>query len=152
MKEHSSRPISKKSHRFVWDPTQTKLDLGLIGESWANFMRQTHALADRIVNEQQAEKFFTDVFARASKAAITKAGSDELKRGIAQRVSKLMEFYSHGSGAEMSHGTAWGLLNAVTEMYTHGSGRREASHQFWDAYYGAGDNVKTTAFELLTTT
>ena len=49
----------------------------------------------------------------------------------------------------MSHGTAWGILNAVTEMETHGTGRGDKSHQFNKSELGTGASVKMQAMQDL---
>ena len=55
----------------------------------------------------------------------------------------------NGLGAESGRGTAWNVLNAVTEKYTHGTPRRNASQQFVNSIYGGDANVKDKALDRL---
>ena len=131
--------LVKVSHRSQWDPTQVKMDLGLIDQSWITFMENCKKMASIKIDDQTAAKFMSDL--------IIGDIQDEIKNAQKRKIDNLMSLYEHGAGADMSHGTLWGAVNAITEMFTHGSGRRDASHQFWDAFYANGSNIKEQAFE-----
>lgn len=138
-----SKNMVKKTHKTVWDASQVKIDLGLIDSAWNRFMENLRALSKVEMTDKQVREFYQAEFFNPKLAA------NDQKWGAVKCVDDLMRLYANGAGAEMTRGTAWGALNAITERYTHGSGKRDASHQFWDAYYGKCDNVKNKALNDL---
>ena len=60
-----------------------------------------------------------------------------------------MERLRNGLGADMGRGTAWNVLNAVTEKYTHGTARRDSNRQFVNSLYGADASMKNKAMDML---
>jgi phage/plasmid-like protein (TIGR03299 family) len=142
LSEDSKRMV-KRTHKVAWDPAAVKIDLGLLDRSWNQFMENLRKLANFEMSDKEVRKFYQDMFFDPKKTA------EEQTWGATRRVNELMRLYNNGAGANLSHGTAWGALNAITEMFTHGSGKRDASRQFWDAYYGNGDEIKNEAMSKL---
>lgn len=138
-----SKNMVKKTHKTVWDASAVKIDLGLIDASWNKFMENLRTLSTIEMSDKEVREFYQGEFFNP------KLTAEEQGWGAIKRVKELMELYANGAGASMSHGTAWGALNGVTEMFTHGSGKRDASHQFWDAYYGACDTTKNKVMSKL---
>ncbi len=132
----------RKTHRSAFDPQEFKVDMGLIDAGWENFIQNTRKLADEKVAEEEAKSFFMRL--------INPKSEDTTKIGIVRQFDALMHFYKNGAGAEFSHGTKWGLLNAVTEMQTHGTGRGDRSSQFNSSEFGKGADIKAQAFAALT--
>lgn len=138
-----SKNMVKKTHKTTWDASAVKIDLGLIDSSWNRFMENLRTLSKFEMSDKEVREFYQNEFFNS------KLTAEEQKWGATKRVNELMKLYTSGSGASMSYGTAWGALNAVTEMFTHGSGKRDASHQFWDAYYGTCDKTKSKVISKL---
>ncbi|ASD50498.1 hypothetical protein FDI24_gp217 [Acidovorax phage ACP17] len=124
----------KMTHHREWDPTQVKIDMGLLGESWAGYLGKLRALSEIKMSEQDTRKFYEKMFYNPSKAEPTTAEQ--------RTVDMLMEKAFAGIGSEMSAGTAWGALNGATELYTHWKGNRDLSRQFWDAFAGEQSDKK----------
>lgn len=142
MKE-SGRVMVRKTHRGVWDPTQVKLDLGLLDSSWDAFMLDLRRLSDRKMNDDEVGLFFKKTFYDPKK--------DEADQplGAKKRVNTLLDLYTSGAGAEFAYGTAFGALNAVTNLFTHGTSRqRVPERKFWGAYFD-NDGIKNGAMESL---
>jgi hypothetical protein len=55
----------------------------------------------------------------------------------------------NGLGADSGRGTAWNVLNAVTEKYTHGTARRDTDRQFVNSLYGNDAAMKDKATDML---
>jgi phage/plasmid-like protein (TIGR03299 family) len=134
--EDNSKRFIKKSHRSVWDPESVKVDLDLMDRSWANFSRKMKTLAETSISDQTAREYFQDKF------FVKGILAEDQSSASTKKVNELMELFRNGTGSEYSHGTAWGIVNAVTELGTHGSGRRDQSHQFWSSYFGSGESMK----------
>ena len=134
----AAKGVVKVSHRAEWDPDQVKVDMGLIDESWSNFIVNTRKLASTKVTSKQAYDFFRE-------SLIEDLGK-EPNKAQERKVDDLMAYYNHGAGHELGAGTLWNVVNAFTEAFTHGTGRRNASHQFWDNYYGYQNKLKDAAF------
>ena len=60
-------------------------------------------------------------------------------------MKKILDLYNgHGRGADLasSKGTAFGLLNAVTEFVDHERRARSTDYRLDSAWFGAGANLK----------
>ena len=136
----NSKHLIKKTHRSDWDPESIKIDLGLIDSSWSTYMHNLRMMANTNIDDQSVRNYFQKKYYNPNVSV------DEQGWGAIKKVSKLIELYNAGSGAEYSKGTLYGILNATTELYTHGSGKRNESHQFWDSQFGGGDNIKTETY------
>jgi phage/plasmid-like protein (TIGR03299 family) len=136
--------LVKCSHKSQWDAKAVKIDLGLLDQSWDTFITNMRTLASTPMSDQQVHSFFTEQF-YDKKVAVDKQGW-----GATKKVKTLTDLYYSGAGSDLSVGTAWGVLNAVTDLYTHGSGKRDASHQFMNAFYSS-DLIKNKVMEDLLT-
>lgn len=134
-----SGQMVKVSHRSQFDPDAVKIDMGVYAESWERFTSNVVVLGKTKVNDKKAKQFFEEI-SRNAKGEVSRL-----------KVERLDNFYRNGIGADMSKGSAWGLLNAVTEMYTHGTNttKGDNSNKFWSAYNGVWSNEKTKAYNLL---
>jgi phage/plasmid-like protein (TIGR03299 family) len=131
--------VVRVTHKSVFDPQSVKIDMGLYSSAWDNFMSNLKRMADTKVDSDKAKQFF---------AELTKQ-KEEVSR---LKVDRLMELYEGGAGAEYSKGTAYGLLNAVTEMYTHGTNTSKSgdnSSKFWNGYNGSWSNMKDQAYSKI---
>jgi phage/plasmid-like protein (TIGR03299 family) len=140
-----SKNMVRKTHKTVWNASEVKIDLGLIDGAWNKFMENLRALSNLEMSDKEVREFYQSTFFNPNLTA------EEQGWGATKRVNELMHLYANGAGASLSYGTAWGALNAVTEMFTHGSGKRDASHQFWDSYYGTYDAIKNKVMTKLLT-
>lgn len=131
----------RRTHRQVFDAQQVKIDLGLIDASWDRFVNQMKRLTKKKMNDDAAAKFFTKLIAKSEEHADSRA--------VKNAVDELMIRLRSGLGAESGRGTAWNVLNAVTEKYTHGTERRDPNRQFVNSLYGSDSAVKNKALEML---
>ena len=138
-----AKKMVKVTHHREWDATQVKIDLGLLGKSWADFTANMERLTKIAMDEKATRAFYQKIFFNPDKLAEDQA--------LAERriVDKLMEKAFAGIGSEMSAGTAWGALNGATELFTHWSGTRDASQQFVDSYTGKHAAAKDKVFNAL---
>jgi phage/plasmid-like protein (TIGR03299 family) len=139
----SARPIVRVTHKRDFDASAVKIDLGVIDKGWVQFMDNMKKLSNTKMGPTQTRDFFEEQLFDPDRSKNDQTWS------IQREVDRLINLALSGSGSDMSKGTAYGALNAVTEYFTHGTGRREASRQFWDAYAGAGDSKKQVLYRAL---
>ena len=64
-----------------------------------------------------------------------------------RKVQSLYEGRGRGATLESSQGTAWGLLNAVTEYVDHERRARSNEYRMDSAWFGQGAQIKQRALE-----
>ncbi|WP_186426453.1 DUF932 domain-containing protein [Cupriavidus metallidurans] len=136
----------KVPHRSQFDAQAVKRQLGIAVSSWDAFMVRTKALAERKVTESAAEAFFRRVLTYP-----VTASSDRDTVAVNERAIKAVgQLYAgRGKGAQLpsASGTAWGLLNAVTEFADHHRRARSDDHRRDAAWFGAGASLKQKAWD-----
>jgi phage/plasmid-like protein (TIGR03299 family) len=132
----------KVPHSTNFDPQAVKRQLGISVSSWDQFMYSLKALSERKVKNVEAERFFLKVFSDDGRSA---AGYTN-ERAMAKALSL---FDGHGKGADLapSKGTAFGLLNSVTEFIDHERRARSVDHRLESAWFGQGANIKQKALD-----
>ncbi|MBB6580921.1 DUF932 domain-containing protein [Ralstonia solanacearum] len=142
----SSSGVVKVSHRTQFDAAAVKRQLGIAVSSWDAFMARTKALADRKVTDSTAEAFFRRVLTYPSTNPSERAAPAVNERAI-KAVGEL--YAGRGKGAQLSSasGTAFGLLNAVTEYVDHHRRARSDDHRRDAAWFGQGSAIKLRAWD-----
>lgn len=151
---HSSHGEAiRVEHSKVFDASRARIDLGLAADAFERTMIEMRLLAERPVSDSFAGAMLADLL---PKPYIT-----ELVNGKKQRApqppetgrgyQKIMAlFKGEAKGAELPgvSGTAWGLLNAITE-YTdwHRSSNDDA--RIRSAWFGTSDALKERARDAL---
>jgi len=135
----------KVPHRTSFDPAAMKLQLGLATLQWDAFMIRMRAMADRRVNGPEANRFFEQLLwpAGQSNEGARRAPNDRaLKRMLAL-------FDGQGIGSELAaaKGTAWGLLNAVTQFVDYERRSLNPEYRLDSAWFGAGAALKQRALD-----
>jgi len=108
----------KVPHRSQFDAQAVKRQLGIAVSSWDAFMVRMKALSERKVSDAVAEKFLRRVLTYSTTTTANRDATAVNERAI-KAVAQL--YAGRGKGADMASasGTAWGLLNAVTEYVDH---------------------------------
>lgn len=130
----------KVPHNTTFDAKAVKVQLGIAVSSWDIFINQMKALTERKVKDVEALRFMLTVFDGPN----PQPGANINERAIKQ-VHEL--FNGKGKGAEMqsSQGTAWGLLNSVTEFVDHHRRTRSVDHRLDSSWFGQGATIKQRA-------
>ena len=130
----------KVPHSTVFDPTTVKQQLGISVSIWDEFMYRMKLLSECKVKAVDAQRYFTEVFSDPSKPIAEKAH----KRAITQTLDL---FGGRGKGSELAsaNGTAYGLLNAVTEFVDHERRARSVDNRLDSAWFGQGSTLKQRA-------
>lgn len=136
----------KVPHRSQFDAQAVKRQLGIAVSSWDAFMVRMKALSERKVSDAVAEKFLRRVLTYSTPNVADREALAVNERAI-KAVGQL--YAGRGKGADMASasGTAWGLLNAVTEYVDHHRRARSDDHRRDAAWFGAGATLKQKAWD-----
>lgn len=135
----------KVPHRSQFDAQAVKRQLGIAISSWDGFMVRMKALAERKVSDTVAETFFRRVLTYP-----TGGQNTPLPTTNDSAIKAVQALYTgRGKGATLTSaaGTAWGLLNSVTEFVDHQRRARSDDHRRDAAWFGAGATIKQKAFD-----
>jgi phage/plasmid-like protein (TIGR03299 family) len=152
------------SHRSAFDLNDMADSLDQTIVSFTQFTERMNELAETMVGTDEALAILRNLFgAPTVKALNPKAPDFEFQRLMAQvsgtdgkvreqrSVSRCMELFSGegiGSSLPGSVGTAWGLLNSITEMVDHHLGRT-ADGRMDSAWFGRGETIKGAALAAI---
>lgn len=138
----SSAGVIKVPHSTAFDPQAVKQQLGISVTAWDDFIYNLKTLSYRKVKHTEAKRFIADVFNDPRKESPPNAND----RSIAT-VTQLFEGKGRGSELESAKGTAFGLLNSVTEFIDHERRARSINHRLDSAWFGQGATLKQRALE-----
>lgn len=135
----------KVPHRSQFDPQAVKRQLGIAVSSWDAFMVRTKALAERKVSDSSTEIFLRRVLTYPSTNQADRDAVAVNERAI-RAIGELFAGRGKGAGLPSASGTAWGLLNAVTEYVDHHRRARSDDHRRDAAWFGQGAAIKERAW------
>ncbi|WLH56743.1 DUF932 domain-containing protein [Pseudomonas sp. FP2294] len=142
--EGNSRAI-KVPHNTRFDPKTVKKQLGIAVSGWDEFMYRMRHLAERKVQWPEAMSFFLSVLCDTpANSPIPEVLPNE--RAL-RKVQSLYEGQGRGSTLQSAKGTAWGLLNAVTEYVDHERRARSSEYRMDSAWFGQGAVIKQRALD-----
>ncbi|WP_322880970.1 DUF932 domain-containing protein [Pandoraea sputorum] len=136
----------KVPHRSHFDAQAVKRQLGIAVSSWDAFMVRTKALAERKVSDSTAEAFFRRVLTYSTTSAADRDAIAVNERAV-KAVGQLYSGAGKGATLASAVGTAWGLLNAITEHVDHHRRARSDDHRRDAAWFGAGAALKQKAWD-----
>ncbi|SAI72952.1 phage/plasmid-like protein [Bordetella ansorpii] len=135
----------KVGHRSQFDPQAVKRQLGITVSAWDGFMARTKALAERKVADAAAEAFFRKILTYPTN------NPKQQMVGLNERGLKAVQglYAGQGKGANLASasGTAWGLVNSITEYVDHHRRARSDDHRLDAAWFGAGATLKQKAWD-----
>jgi phage/plasmid-like protein (TIGR03299 family) len=133
----------KVPHRSQFDPEMVKGQLGITVASWDSFVKRMKALVDRPLDPDSVDGLLRRVLTyggQEGKASVVN------ERAVAN-VRALYEGGGRGALLASSRGTAWGLLNGVTEFIDHHRRARSDDHRRDAAWFGQGAQIKRRVWE-----
>jgi phage/plasmid-like protein (TIGR03299 family) len=132
----------KVPHSTSFDPQAVKKQLGISVSAWDAFMYRMKTLSERRVKSHEAMNYFLRVFTDPATTATGLSNERAMKK-----VLDLYEGQGKGSELASSKGTAFGLLNSVTEYVDHQRRARSTDHRLESAWFGQGASLKQKALE-----
>lgn len=142
--------IVRVSHRSEFNADRVKEQLGLAPAAFARFIKQARELAKREVSPVEATAFVLSLMGGTPqvKSAADSERNDKVRESSGYKtILSLFNGQGRGSMLPGVRGTAWGLVNGVTEYVDHFQRSRSADNKFDSSQFGAGDDLKTEAFE-----
>jgi phage/plasmid-like protein (TIGR03299 family) len=135
-------------HNRVWNPDEVKTQLGFIDRCWEQFRENIELLSKKKIDRSLAAQYLVDLFGDPELPV------DQQSPAVADKCAHIWELYQGaGLGADMtsSKGTAWGLLNAITQTIDYHTSHHTVDARLNSAWFGSGAATKTKAFELALT-
>lgn len=147
--------VVKVPHRSDFNARAVKQQLGIAIRPWPDFEDRIKALADCRVSERTVERFLEKVFAQSEKETVSSTENPSHELSVSsltyeQAMKKVRGLYAGaGRGANLlsAEGTAWGLLNGVTEYVDHHRRSRSDDHRRDAAWFGQGLQIKQRAWD-----
>ena len=126
----------KITHRSKFDADQVKEFMGLNETAWTQFKRDMVKLANTTVTNDTAERVLKELFKSPETSGYKK-------------VMDLFNGAGIGSDLDGSVGTAWGLINSVTEYADRHVRATSEANRFVSSQWGPGAQLKAQALNLL---
>ncbi|MDF3081470.1 DUF932 domain-containing protein [Burkholderia sola] len=136
----------KVPHRSRFDAASVKRQLGVTVSSWEAFIARTKALSECKITDSAAEAFLRRVLTYSTTNLPDRKSVTVNERAI-KAVGQL--YAGRGMGADLpsASGTAWGILNAISEHVDHSRRARSDDHRRDAAWFGAGQTLKQKAWD-----
>ena len=139
MATRDSSGAVKVPHSTKFDPMQVKEALGIGFAQWDSFMQNLKQLGQRAVSPMEADQYLRAVLNEPDYR------KDIPDSKVFEKVSRLYLGDGMGSDYSAANGTAWGLLNAVTEYVDHHRRARNQDNRLDSAWFGQGAQLKQKA-------
>ncbi len=134
----------KVPHNTRFDPLAVKQQLGIAVSQWDGFMYRMRTLAERKVKTHEVMNYFLRVMCDVQPGVEQTGLANE--RAL-KRVQALYDGQGRGAELDAAKGTAWGLLNAVTEYVDHERRARSTEYRMDSAWFGQGALLKQRALD-----
>lgn len=137
----------KVPHSTKFDAQAVKQQLGVAVSQWDSFMYRMRTLSERKVKSHEAMNYFLRVLCDNSSSNGKPEPAPLSNERALNKVQSLYDGQGHGADLESAKGTAWGLLNAVTEYVDHEKRARSNEHRMDSAWFGQGASIKQKALD-----
>ncbi|CAG4886474.1 DUF932 domain-containing protein [Paraburkholderia saeva] len=134
----------KVPHRSQFDAQAVKRQLGIAISSWDGFMARTKALAECRVNDNAAEAFFRRVLTYPVSSGQPMPATND---SAIKAVQSLYAGKGMGATLASASGTAWGMVNAITEFVDHHRRARSNDNRRDSAWFSTGAALKQKAWD-----
>ncbi len=131
----------KVPHSTTFDPAAVKQELGIGLSSWDMFMGSIKVLSERKVNKFETMNYLVEVLGDPALPL-----NEQPNQKALQNVYALFSGSGRGAGMASANGTAWGLLNGITEYVDHSRRAMSQDHRLDSAWFGVGSAIKEKAF------
>ena len=130
----------KVPHSTSFDAQAVKKQLGIAVSQWDSFMYRMKTLSERKVKTHESMNYFLKVLCNTDGHTDTSGGL--INERALKKVQALYDGQGRGAELAAAQGTAWGLLNAVTEFVDHERRARSQEYRLDSSWFGQGANLK----------
>lgn len=131
----------KVPHSTKFDPELVKKELGIGLTAWERFVADMKLLASRPIHKFEAMNFLVQVLGDPEVPL-----ADQPNQKALQNVYDLYAGKGMGSDLSSAKGTAWGLLNSVTDFVDHSRRARSQDNRLDSALFGIGATIKANCY------
>lgn len=131
-------------HKSKFNPQKVKEALGLVSNSWGVFAEVANVLASRKVSAAEVTDFFGQVVFKTD-------DPKKLEKGLqSQKGQQIIQAIKHSPGSNLpsAQGTAWGLLNGLTNWLDY-TASRNLDNRLNSSWFGQGAEIKQNAVDFL---
>lgn len=132
-----SKGAIRVPHSTTFDPAAVKQELGLGMTAWEAFMASIKAMSNRPVNKFEAMSYLVNVLGDPALPL-----NDQPNQKAIQAVYGLYSGEGKGSKLQSANGTAWGLVNGITEYVDIHRRARNQDYRLDSAWFGQGAQIK----------
>ena len=132
-----SKGAIRVPHSTTFDPAAVKQELGLGMTAWEAFIASIKAMSNRPVNKFEAMSYLVNVLGDPALPL-----NDQPNQKAIQTVYGLYSGEGRGSKLQSANGTAWGLLNGITEYVDIHRRARNQDYRLDSAWFGQGAQIK----------
>ncbi len=137
----------KVRHNTEFLPDVVKAELGLMAtEAWGQFVTRMQTLSKVRLSDVSAREALARVM--TARSSIVSKGDVTETRGF-KKVMQLFQGDGRGSNMAGVRGTAWGLVNAVTQFVDFERKAQSTETRLNSAWFGSGANLKDDAVKTL---
>ena len=137
-----SKGAVRVPHSTAFDPAAVKQELGLGMSAWDTFMVNIKAMADRPVNKFEAMSYLVNVLGDPALPL-----NEQPNQKAIQTVYGLYSGGGKGSDLASASGTAWGLVNGITEFVDTHRRARNQDYRLDSAWFGQGALIKQRGYD-----
>ena len=140
-----NRGAVKVPHRSAFDADAVKQQLGITVAPWNRFVAKMKDLVACPVDPDSVDGLLRRVLVYPGQVGKAPVVNEQAVRSV----RALYEGAGRGAQLASSRGTAWGLLNSVTEYVDHHRRARSDDHRREAAWFGQGAQFKQRAWDEL---
>lgn len=137
----------KIGHREEFNPIEVRAQLGLSNDTFERFRQSAEALTRIRIDSVKAKAFYQDVMKISRDDSLAKPNEMTDRRLADVFTTNFAENNYLGSDLEASNGTAWGLVNVVTEYLDHVRRQSAPGGRLDSAWFGRGAAIKDRTFK-----
>lgn len=138
----TSKAAFSCSHRSRFSPEAAKAVLASANAQFASYVEASRALTKLRMDKARVDAFLVQLLGDGKKEA-----KDVRETKGYKGILRLFQGSALGGTLLSAEGTAWGLVNAVTEYVDHDKSRSSPDHTVWNSWYGPGDALKSAAMD-----
>ena len=135
----------KVPHSTSFCAESVKKQLGIAVSQWDAFMYRMKTLSERKVKSHESMNYFLKVLCQTDSHVDPAQGL--MNERALKKVQALYDGQGKGADLQSASGTAWGLLNAVTEFVDHERKAKSQDYRMDSAWFGQGANLKQRALD-----